>query len=278
MRHVPDGVLRRLDDEPLAVPDRVTEHVRRLRALQRAASADRATTPSARPSCCPPRGSSPTSTSRGPVPARAEPRSADRSRRAATDARSRGAGRFSRGVAAGRAGDRRDRDRGRRHGGGGHADHDLRADPRGPGVPEPERPAERSRAFTGLGDGNRRSAASRRRADRRTLRFGTIRWSSSAGRPGVLARRGHRGGRLSGAAPRAPARGSGRRPAVHRSAARERHRDLQLQRREPRRELGDPRRRTGRPRGVRRGERDRRAHARGGDDAAVRRRSPRARA
>ncbi len=27
MRHVPDGVLRRLDDEPLAVPDRVTEHV-----------------------------------------------------------------------------------------------------------------------------------------------------------------------------------------------------------------------------------------------------------
>ncbi len=27
MRHVPDGVLRRLEDEPLAVPDRVTEHV-----------------------------------------------------------------------------------------------------------------------------------------------------------------------------------------------------------------------------------------------------------
>lgn len=27
MRHIPDGVLRRLDDEPLAVPDRVTEHV-----------------------------------------------------------------------------------------------------------------------------------------------------------------------------------------------------------------------------------------------------------
>lgn len=27
MRHVSDGVLRRLDDEPLAVPDRVTEHV-----------------------------------------------------------------------------------------------------------------------------------------------------------------------------------------------------------------------------------------------------------
>ena len=27
MRHVPDGVLRRLDDEPLAVPDRVTDHV-----------------------------------------------------------------------------------------------------------------------------------------------------------------------------------------------------------------------------------------------------------
>ncbi|MBV8995438.1 MAG: hypothetical protein JO287_17460, partial [Pseudonocardiales bacterium] len=27
MRHVPDGVLRRLDDEPLAVPDRVAEHV-----------------------------------------------------------------------------------------------------------------------------------------------------------------------------------------------------------------------------------------------------------
>jgi len=27
VRHVPDGVLRRLDDEPLAVPDRVTEHV-----------------------------------------------------------------------------------------------------------------------------------------------------------------------------------------------------------------------------------------------------------
>ncbi len=26
MRHVPDGVLRRLDDEPLAVPDRVAEH------------------------------------------------------------------------------------------------------------------------------------------------------------------------------------------------------------------------------------------------------------
>ncbi len=26
MRHIPDGVLRRLDDEPLAVPDRVTEH------------------------------------------------------------------------------------------------------------------------------------------------------------------------------------------------------------------------------------------------------------
>jgi hypothetical protein len=27
VRHVPDGVLRRLDDEPLAVPDRVTEHL-----------------------------------------------------------------------------------------------------------------------------------------------------------------------------------------------------------------------------------------------------------
>ena len=27
MRHLPDGVLRRLDDEPLAVPDRVTDHV-----------------------------------------------------------------------------------------------------------------------------------------------------------------------------------------------------------------------------------------------------------
>ena len=27
MRHVPDGVLRRLDDEPLAVPDRVTDHL-----------------------------------------------------------------------------------------------------------------------------------------------------------------------------------------------------------------------------------------------------------
>ncbi|MBV9797721.1 MAG: hypothetical protein JO039_06725 [Solirubrobacterales bacterium] len=27
MRHIPDGVLRRLDDEPLAVPDRFTEHV-----------------------------------------------------------------------------------------------------------------------------------------------------------------------------------------------------------------------------------------------------------
>lgn len=27
MRHVPDGVLRRLDDEPLAIPDRVTDHV-----------------------------------------------------------------------------------------------------------------------------------------------------------------------------------------------------------------------------------------------------------
>jgi hypothetical protein len=27
VRHVPDGVLRRLDDEPLAVPDRVTDHV-----------------------------------------------------------------------------------------------------------------------------------------------------------------------------------------------------------------------------------------------------------
>ena len=29
MRHIPDGVLRRLDDEPLAVPDRVTDHVAR---------------------------------------------------------------------------------------------------------------------------------------------------------------------------------------------------------------------------------------------------------
>src|SRR5579864_4043951 len=27
VRHISDGVLRRLDDEPLAVPDRVTEHV-----------------------------------------------------------------------------------------------------------------------------------------------------------------------------------------------------------------------------------------------------------
>src|ERR1700758_56550 len=27
VRHVPDGVLRRLDDEPLAVPDRVGDHV-----------------------------------------------------------------------------------------------------------------------------------------------------------------------------------------------------------------------------------------------------------
>jgi hypothetical protein len=27
VRHVPDGVLRRLDDEPLAIPDRVTDHV-----------------------------------------------------------------------------------------------------------------------------------------------------------------------------------------------------------------------------------------------------------
>lgn len=29
MRHVPDGVLRRLDDEPLAVPDKVTDHLGR---------------------------------------------------------------------------------------------------------------------------------------------------------------------------------------------------------------------------------------------------------
>lgn len=27
MRHIPDGVLRRLDDEPLAIPDRVTDHL-----------------------------------------------------------------------------------------------------------------------------------------------------------------------------------------------------------------------------------------------------------
>src|ERR1700757_4337921 len=27
VRHIPDGVLRRLDDEPLAVPDRVSEHL-----------------------------------------------------------------------------------------------------------------------------------------------------------------------------------------------------------------------------------------------------------
>src|ERR1700758_3103041 len=27
VRHIPDGVLRRLDDEPLAVPDRVSDHV-----------------------------------------------------------------------------------------------------------------------------------------------------------------------------------------------------------------------------------------------------------
>ncbi len=27
MRHIPDGALRRLDDEPLAVPDRVSDHV-----------------------------------------------------------------------------------------------------------------------------------------------------------------------------------------------------------------------------------------------------------
>ena len=27
MRHIPDGVLRRLDDEPLAVPDRLIDHV-----------------------------------------------------------------------------------------------------------------------------------------------------------------------------------------------------------------------------------------------------------
>ncbi len=29
MRHIPDGVLRRLDDEPLAVPDRVSDHLAR---------------------------------------------------------------------------------------------------------------------------------------------------------------------------------------------------------------------------------------------------------
>jgi hypothetical protein len=29
VRHVPDGVLRRLDDEPLAIPDRVTDHLER---------------------------------------------------------------------------------------------------------------------------------------------------------------------------------------------------------------------------------------------------------
>ena len=27
MRHIPDGVLRRVDDEPLAIPDRVTDHL-----------------------------------------------------------------------------------------------------------------------------------------------------------------------------------------------------------------------------------------------------------
>jgi hypothetical protein len=27
MRHIPEGVLRRLDDEPLAVPDRATDHL-----------------------------------------------------------------------------------------------------------------------------------------------------------------------------------------------------------------------------------------------------------
>lgn len=46
MRHVPDGVLRRLDDEPLAVPDRAAEHVAdcarcRTRRAQIADDADR---------------------------------------------------------------------------------------------------------------------------------------------------------------------------------------------------------------------------------------------
>ena len=143
MRHITDGVLRRLDDEPLAIPDRVIDHVAGCRRCS-ARRARIAHDTERAPGCCPPRSWHPTRTWRGrgssasfsSEGARGKP--TRRPKRAPSVP---AGGPVSEGVTARRAGHRRGRDRDRGHGCGGHAHDHLRAYPRGAGVPEPERPA-----------------------------------------------------------------------------------------------------------------------------------------
>ena len=280
MRHVPDGVLRRLDDEPLAVPDRVTDHVAACercsaRRAEIARDTERAAAlfvgPAARSRHRPSRG-------RGcSVSWSATDRwSADRRRRpAAVRAATRAAPER---VAAGRAGHRRDRASWSRARLPRPRSPPFSRRPTSPAYGEPERPA-----------GDRRLHRPGRQPRARRLLHRELGSSTAAVRNDHVVL-GHRAARrprspqaaaeagFAGPAARPPPRGCGPRPAVRRAAARDGHRDLQLQRRGPRRQLGDPRRRAGRPRAVRRGRRPPTCRPLASRRCAVRPRAPPVRA
>ncbi len=153
MRHIPDGVLRRLDDEPLAVPDRVSDHVADLWALQRSARRIAHDTERVAPAVLRTAARTRHRYRLGAASARVAAGHGGWSRRAPPATPVSGdACAVAESVAAGRAGHRRGRDRDRGHGCGGHADHDLRADPRGPGGPLSQSDLRAIAAFTGLGD------------------------------------------------------------------------------------------------------------------------------
>ena len=142
MRHIPDGVLRRLDDEPLAVADRVSDHLFDLWALRRPTRSDRARHRM--------RGAALLRTATrtrhrrrlGAASARVSPDQGGWCRRAPpAHAASPATLAPSETAAADRTGDRRGGDLDCRLGGSGHVDHDLLADSRRPGGCESERPA-----------------------------------------------------------------------------------------------------------------------------------------
>ena len=243
MRHVAEGVLRRLDDEPLAVPDNVTDHVAGCRALQRAASPDRRRHGTRGPAVGRPGSSFPTPTRPGrgssaicAATARGGSRTAPAAEPPVSPAR--GAGfrgcRCAPALVIGAVGIV-------------IAGTAAAATLTTIFAPTHVAPVSLSQgdlraitSFTGLDDSHALGGFSDpewiEHASVRNHHLVLLRHRPS----GVLAGRGDRGCRLSGVTAHPRSRGGGRRPAGRRSAARERYRDLQLGRRGPRAELGDP--------------------------------------
>ena len=181
MRHIPDGVLRRLDDEPLAVPDRVTDHLDGAASAAALAGPRSPATPSLRCACSPLRTSFLTSTSRGGLGSSASSTANRLTPRRRVRARPLATCTLPQDVAARWTGHRRRRHRARGHGRGGHSDDHLRADSRGRAVPERERSARDRRVGRA---GRQRVAGCPERVERiEAFRFGTISWSSSPSQP-----------------------------------------------------------------------------------------------